>query len=51
MSSALEAKNRALAGIKVHITNLPDPDPEQVIAAYSRSGRSGKAVTTAKPTS
>ena len=33
---ALEAKNRALAGIKGYVTNLPDPDPEQVITAYSR---------------
>jgi hypothetical protein len=33
---ALEAKNRALAGIKGYVTNLPNPDPEQVIGAYSR---------------
>ena len=32
----LEAKNRALAGIKGYVTNLPNPDPEQVIGAYSR---------------
>jgi hypothetical protein len=32
----LEAKNRALAGIKGYVTNLPDPDPDQVISAYSR---------------
>ncbi len=33
---ALETKNRALAGIKGYVTNLPNPDPQQVIAAYSR---------------
>jgi hypothetical protein len=33
---ALEAKNRALAGIKGYVTNLPNPDPEQIITAYSR---------------
>ncbi|WP_189259877.1 IS1634 family transposase [Lentzea flava] len=32
----LEAKNRALAGIKGYVTNLPDPEPQQVIGAYSR---------------
>jgi hypothetical protein len=32
----LEAKNRALAGIKGYVTNLPDPDPDHVIGAYSR---------------
>jgi transposase len=32
----LEAKNRALAGIKGYITNLPDPNPEHVIGAYGR---------------
>jgi Transposase DDE domain len=36
VNRALEAKNRALAGIKGYITNLPNPDPEQVIGAYSR---------------
>ena len=36
VNRALEAKNRALAGIKGYITNLPDPDPEFVINAYSR---------------
>lgn len=33
---ALEAKNRALAGIKGYVTNLPDPDPDHVITTYSR---------------
>ncbi|KJE19283.1 transposase family protein [Frankia torreyi] len=36
VNRALEAKNRALAGIKGYVTNLPDPDAEQVIATYSR---------------
>jgi transposase len=36
VNRALEAKNRALAGIKGYVTNLPNPDPEQVIGAYSR---------------
>jgi hypothetical protein len=36
VNRALEAKNRALAGIKGYVTNLPDPDPEQVIGAYGR---------------
>ncbi|WP_407567276.1 IS1634 family transposase [Polymorphospora sp. A560] len=36
VNRTLEAKNRALAGIKGYVTNLPNPDPQQVIAAYSR---------------
>jgi hypothetical protein len=36
VNRALEAKNRSLAGIKGYVTNLPDPDPEFVINAYSR---------------
>jgi hypothetical protein len=36
VNRTLEAKNRALAGIKGYITNLPNPDPQQVIGAYSR---------------
>ncbi|TCB94435.1 IS1634 family transposase [Micromonospora zingiberis] len=36
VNRTLEAKNRALAGIKGYITNLPNPQPEQVIGAYSR---------------
>lgn len=36
VNRALETKNRSLAGIKGYITNLPNPNPEQVISAYSR---------------
>lgn len=36
VNRALEDKNRALAGIKGYITNLPNPNPEQVIGAYGR---------------
>lgn len=36
VNRVLEAKNRALAGIKGYVTNLPDPDAAQVIGAYSR---------------
>jgi hypothetical protein len=36
VNRTLEARNRALAGIKDYITNLPNPNPEQVIGAYSR---------------
>jgi hypothetical protein len=36
VNRVLEAKNRALAGIKGYVTNLPNPDPRQVIGAYSR---------------
>jgi hypothetical protein len=36
VNRTLEAKNRALAGIKGYITNLPNPEPEHVIGAYSR---------------
>lgn len=32
----LEAKARALAGIKGYVTNIADPTPEQVIGAYHR---------------
>ncbi|GEL96449.1 IS1634 family transposase [Cellulomonas composti] len=32
----LEAKARALAGIKGYVTNIPDPTPETVIGAYRR---------------
>jgi hypothetical protein len=35
VNRALEAKNRALAGIKGYVTNLPNPDPDHVIGAYS----------------
>lgn len=36
VNRTLEAKNRALAGIKGYVTNLPNPEPEEVISAYSR---------------
>jgi DDE family transposase len=36
VNRTLEAKTRALAGIKGYITNLPDPNPEFVIGAYHR---------------
>ena len=36
VNRALEAKVRALAGLKGYVTNLPNPDPDQVIGAYSR---------------
>lgn len=36
VNRTLETNNRALAGIKGYITNLPNPEPEQVIGAYSR---------------
>jgi hypothetical protein len=36
VNRALETKNRALAGIKGYITNLPDPHPDHVIGTYSR---------------
>jgi hypothetical protein len=36
VNRSLEEKNRALAGIKGYVTNLPDPDPDGVISTYSR---------------
>jgi hypothetical protein len=36
VNRALDAKNPALTGIKGYVTNLPNPDPDQVIGAYSR---------------
>jgi Transposase DDE domain len=36
VNRTLEAKARALAGIKGYITNLPNPDPDHVITTYSR---------------
>lgn len=33
---ALEEKATALAGWKAYVTNLPDPDAEQVVGAYRR---------------
>ena len=34
VNRALEAKARALAGLKGYVTNLTNPDPEFVIGAY-----------------
>jgi hypothetical protein len=51
----LEAKNRALAGIKGYVTNLENPDPQQVIGAYShllqveKSFRMSKSDLAARP--
>jgi hypothetical protein len=51
----LEARARALAGIKGYRTNLPDPDPQQVISAYSqllnieKSFRMSKSDLAARP--
>lgn len=36
VNRTLEANNRALAGIKGYITNLPNPEAEQVIGACSQ---------------
>lgn len=51
----LEAKARALAGIKAYATNLDDPTPEHVIATYSallnveKSFRMSKSDLAARP--
>lgn len=44
----LEAKARALAGIKGYVTNLPDPDAEFVIGAYSQLWRIEKSFRMSK---
>ena len=44
----LEAKARALAGLKAYITNLPDPTPEFVIGAYGRLWRIEKSFRMSK---
>lgn len=44
----LEAKARALAGIKGYVTNLPDPSPELVIGAYHRLFQIEKSFRMAK---
>ncbi len=55
VNRALEQKNRDLAGIKGYVTNLPDPDAHQVIAAYSqllnveKSFRMSKSDLAARP--
>jgi hypothetical protein len=46
----LEAKARALAGLKGYVTNLPDPTPEFVMGAYHSCGRSKRASGCPKPT-
>lgn len=36
VNRALEAKARALAGIKGYVTNIPDPTPDLIIGSYHR---------------
>ena len=51
----LEAKARALAGVKGYVTNLPDPDAQKVIGSYrrlfqiERSFRMAKSDLAARP--
>jgi hypothetical protein len=44
----LEAKARALAGLKAYLTNLPDPSPEFVIGAYGQLWRIEKSFRMSK---
>lgn len=44
----LEAKARALAGIKGYVTNIPDPAPDLVIGAYHRLFQIEKSFRMAK---
>jgi hypothetical protein len=44
----LEAKARALAGIKGYVANIADPKPEQVIGAYQRLFQIEKSFRMAK---
>jgi hypothetical protein len=44
----LEAKARALAGIKGYVTNIADPTPEQVIGAYHQLFQTEKSFRMAK---
>jgi len=44
----LEAKARALAGLKAYLTNLPDPSPQFVIGAYGQLWRIEKAFRMSK---
>jgi hypothetical protein len=44
----LEAKARALAGLKGYVTNLPDPDQEFVIGAYHQLWRIEKSFRMSK---
>ena len=48
INRALEAKARALAGIKGYITNIPDPTPEFVIGAYHQLWHIEKAFRMSK---
>jgi hypothetical protein len=48
VNRTLEAKARALAGIKGYTTNLPDPDPEFVIGGYHRLWRVEKSFRMSK---
>lgn len=44
----LEAKARALAGVKAYVTNIEDPDPDMVISAYHRLYQIEKSFRMAK---
>jgi hypothetical protein len=44
----LEAKARALAGIKAYVTNIAEPTPELVIGAYSKLFQIDKSFRMAK---
>lgn len=48
VNRTLQAKARALAGIKGYTTNLPDPDAEFVIGAYHRLWRIEKSFRMSK---
>lgn len=49
VNRALEAKARALAGIKGYVTNIDDPTPDQVIGAYHRLYEIENSFRMAKP--
>jgi hypothetical protein len=51
VNRTLEAKNRDLAGIKGYVTNLPDPDAQQVISTYSQLLNVEKSFRMSSPTS
>ena len=48
VNRSLEAKARALAGLKAYVTNLADPTPEFVIGAYHRLFQIEKSFRMAK---
>ncbi|WP_456114920.1 IS1634 family transposase [Streptomyces smaragdinus] len=48
VNRTLEAKARALAGIKGYVTNIADPTPDLVIAAYHRLFNIEKSIRMAK---